>query len=250
MSEADRKLAWSGVFVLAVIAAEIAWFLFVGPANHSYSATAASAANGGGDKDYPWWQYSGAWIAIFTIVLTFSTAALWLSTRDAARVAARSVELARAEFIASHKPEMAITFVRLLPERTSRPSDQQERHVEIGLVNKGGSKANVTGAFASFEILYPASIPYPITLQTSPNIWIGPRSFQPGATDRYDVPTDQHGGAQICSMGHIGKLMVVYGWIVYEDSSEDRNTRTYYFCRVCKGEGAPFRVDTEREVTY
>jgi hypothetical protein len=31
-------------------------------------------------QDYPWWQYSGAWVALFTIALTLSTGGLWWIT--------------------------------------------------------------------------------------------------------------------------------------------------------------------------
>ncbi len=82
MQDADRKLLWSAVLVMAVIALELAWVLFVGPANQS----AHQAAQQAGDQYAPWWQYSGTWIAFFTLVLTVSTALLWWQTRGLAKV--------------------------------------------------------------------------------------------------------------------------------------------------------------------
>jgi hypothetical protein len=85
-------LLWALFVVGAVIALELAWFLLVGPANQYHGAADSTAANYAGGQDYPWWQYSGAWIAIFTIVLTCSTIALWITGRDAARAAQKGVE--------------------------------------------------------------------------------------------------------------------------------------------------------------
>jgi len=88
MQEADRKLAWSAVVVLAVIAIELAWFLLVGPADNGPSAGTQQAGN----PDYSWWQYSGAWIALFTVVLTVSTVLLWFANERMLRQAALSSE--------------------------------------------------------------------------------------------------------------------------------------------------------------
>jgi hypothetical protein len=41
------------------------------------------AANQACRKDYAWWEYSGAWVALFTVILTASTALLWRVTRQA-----------------------------------------------------------------------------------------------------------------------------------------------------------------------
>jgi hypothetical protein len=78
MKATDRKLAYSGVIVLAVIAAEVAWFLFVGPANRNpYYATECES-----NCDIPWWAAPEFWTAAFTAALTGSTILLWWVTRN------------------------------------------------------------------------------------------------------------------------------------------------------------------------
>src|SRR5689334_18737756 len=74
MRNDDRKLAWAGIVVLAVIAAEIAWFLFVGPTDHTANQT-------GKAKSLFLGLSAEAWTALFTGVLTGSTILLWVETR-------------------------------------------------------------------------------------------------------------------------------------------------------------------------
>jgi len=102
MQEADRKLAWSGLFVLAVIAVELAWFVITGPADHRASA----AANQETDYWPPWrWlTYSAFWSAIFAGVLTWSTIGLWRQTRKLAVGADEQARLTREMFVAEHRP--------------------------------------------------------------------------------------------------------------------------------------------------
>lgn len=88
MIEPDRKLAWSGLFLGAVIAAELAVLIFIGPANHS--------GNAGTDKEsYNWiWESLTSavfWTAAFTVALTISTAFLWGATRRAAEISERAL---------------------------------------------------------------------------------------------------------------------------------------------------------------
>jgi len=87
VQEPDRKVIWSLVAVLAFISAVLAWLALVGPADHG----AHAGTNQAGDQNYPWWQYSGAWVALFTVALTFSTVLLWMSTRAAVGVAERTL---------------------------------------------------------------------------------------------------------------------------------------------------------------
>jgi len=42
-------------------------------------------ADGTDNQFYPWWEYSGAWVALFTIALTVSTVGLWWVTRRTLR---------------------------------------------------------------------------------------------------------------------------------------------------------------------
>jgi hypothetical protein len=88
MKSADRKLTYSITIVIAVIALEVAWFLFVGPADHSpYYATECKS-----NCDIPWWASPEFWTAAFTAVLTGSTILLWLETKRLAEGADAQAE--------------------------------------------------------------------------------------------------------------------------------------------------------------
>jgi hypothetical protein len=89
VQEQDRKLAWSSLFVLAVVAAEIAWFLFVGPTHYNPSNAADQKA-----YDGIWESLSSAafWTALFTGALTASTIFLWWTTRATLTHAQESTE--------------------------------------------------------------------------------------------------------------------------------------------------------------
>jgi hypothetical protein len=76
MKPADRKLAYSGVIILAVLAAELAWFLFIGPADNGSDQGSKQQA-----EDLFLGFSPEAWTAIFTAVLTASTIGLWLQTK-------------------------------------------------------------------------------------------------------------------------------------------------------------------------
>ena len=86
MCGADRKLAWSGIAVLVVIAVELAWFLSAGPAFQHNDNLNNSQPN------FLEWAFSAAfWTAVFTGALTVSTMFLWISTRQSARIAERAL---------------------------------------------------------------------------------------------------------------------------------------------------------------
>jgi len=88
MIEPDRKLAWSGLFVLIVIAIELALFLIVGPANHGSDSGTDQKAN---YWVWEWLTSAAFWTAAFTGALTVSTYFLWRATRRAAEIAGRAL---------------------------------------------------------------------------------------------------------------------------------------------------------------
>lgn len=75
------------VVVGAIIAIELAWFIFVGPPNNPTNYAAQSEA-----KNLFLGLSAEAWTAIFTGALTFSTIGLWISTDQSAGIAARALD--------------------------------------------------------------------------------------------------------------------------------------------------------------
>jgi hypothetical protein len=106
MQEPDRKAAWAFIFMLAIIAAEVAWFLFIGAAHNvpSYSAHCEK------ECEVPWWDSAVAWTCIFTGFLTFSTLALWKETR---RLAKGGEENSRHQL----RAYLSLTRMRFIPEK-------------------------------------------------------------------------------------------------------------------------------------
>jgi len=158
MQEADRKLAWSAVFVLAVIAAELSWFLFVGPAHHSADAAAQQT-----DQDnLPWWDSAAAWTAIFTCILTASTIGLWGQTKrlaegaaDQSKQMAKSLALAQREYDATHRPRIKLRNIGYPPIRRNVPvtfritiANAGDNDATIVAVAIGVNRNTETGIFA------------------------------------------------------------------------------------------------------
>src|SRR5580698_10173470 len=105
MQEADRKLAWSGLFVLVVIGLELAWLIFVGPANH--------VASGGADNS---WLVIFAGLGVFVALLQFFM--FWLQwaamrrgvedAKEAARAATKQAIVAQSTFESVERPYVFI----------------------------------------------------------------------------------------------------------------------------------------------
>src|SRR5579871_3573134 len=130
MREADRKLVWSVVIVLAVIALELAWYLFVGPTSErpDYGAHCNS------DCYLPWWNSAATWTAIFTAILTGSTILLWLSTRKSSAIAERALT-------EQERPWLFLETVQVT--RRKPPPDPNEWYIEFHWKNVGRMPAVV-----------------------------------------------------------------------------------------------------------
>ena len=85
---------WPGVVIaLLVVVAMIGPFVArTNPNDQTEPARVANATNQNSRSDDAWWHYSGAWIAIFTIVLTGSTIGLWVSNERVLYHARKSSE--------------------------------------------------------------------------------------------------------------------------------------------------------------
>lgn len=81
MQEQDRRAVWAFVFVLGVLALELSWLIFIGPAK-GYPGYAAYCEK---DCQIPWYWSAVAWTCIFTGFLTVSTGFLWKETRRLAK---------------------------------------------------------------------------------------------------------------------------------------------------------------------
>jgi hypothetical protein len=93
-----------------------------------------------------WWKHSfdkpDAYVALFTAILAISTIALWVSTRNLWKASRDQLDLARSEFISTHRPRMRIKHAWFtgdpLAWRVGGPLE-----VNLEFVNVGRSDAHV-----------------------------------------------------------------------------------------------------------
>lgn len=225
MQDPDRKLAWSGVFVLAVIALEVAIALAViGPEYKEAHSAAARAAEAQGYRDYSMWEYSGTWIAVFTIVLTASTAALWWVTRNTLRHAEKSSEEQMRAYVGVEDIFLeAPHFWQSgwdVPQDTP-PDFVYEDLLRVKIRNAGKSPAHNVAVFISWHIVTPFG--------GYPNGYLFPSDLTPDQlerTSRFILDSDAAFVSSISITKTLKpfreahqKLISLYfdGWIEYTD---------------------------------
>jgi hypothetical protein len=190
--------------------------------------------------------YNGAVTAVATVFIGVFTWVLACVTNRQARLTRESIELGRQEFLASHRPQLKIHFVRILPFLHEIAPDRQSLKAECGIINIGTSEGTVTGSAVYLEYLFPVDRPY--LPEAARNDVIKQRRFGVGATDKCVVSGDNLSGAHHVS--NTTKALYLYGWIVYEDGR--KNVRTTYFCRQYLHDKERFAAvdDPDCEQTY
>jgi hypothetical protein len=178
-------------------------------------------------------------IGLYTLVLSIFTAVLAVATIGLGILSYFQIRLARTEFIASHRPLLAIRFVEISLDESDKVG------VEFGVINAGTSDAIVTGSSVVADFLpdteWPNPHDYPV------NNVISPRRFSVGATDRYTVKTD-HFVSLVDVYAEGLQTLRLYGYIVYTDQL--KRPRTTFFCRLYDRRGdrfvAPDNSDYDR----
>jgi hypothetical protein len=154
-------------------------------------------------------------LAVFTLFLVLFTGGLWWSTGKLWRSTSESVELARKEFLSTHRPRLRVYQVR-----------QVDNTIEFSVVNCGASDGLVIGsaAFAENRSLaeWPNPHDYPL------NNIVPAREFPIGASDRLSV-TIRPGDEPDELFSALAQRLRLYGFIVYVDTLG--TTRTTFFSR-------------------
>jgi hypothetical protein len=162
--------------------------------------------------------YNGAVTAVATVFIGIFTWVLACVTGRQARLTRESIDLARQEFIASHRPLLAIRFV------THTVDDNDRVGINFGVVNVGSSNANVVGSSVNAEFLPETEWPNPHDYPVNNGVRL--RRFVPGATDRYTVPTNEL--ASLIEVYAEGRQQLrLYGYIVYADDAQKRGQLTF-----------------------
>jgi hypothetical protein len=131
-----------------------------------------------------------------------------------------SIDLARAEFISTHRPLMKVKFIDLVEV------DGEQAGVRFTVVNTGQTDAHVIGSCAKADVFSETDWLHPN--EYGRDNTIPPRRFVSGATDTYTIHTVNPISFPSLHVGDESGLRF-YGYIVYRDESE--NVRTTYFCR-------------------
>jgi hypothetical protein len=134
-----------------------------------------------------------------------------------------SINLARDEFIASHRPVMKVKLVNLVQIEDERAG------VQFTVVNMGQTVAHVTGSCAKADFFGETDWPHPDDYGVD-NV-IPPGRFENGVTGTYTISTVHPVGLMAIHAGEAEATLQLrfYGYIVYSDDSG--NLRTTYFCR-------------------
>ena len=164
--------------------------------------------------------------ALATIGIAAFTLTLWRATTEHGRISDKLLQLARDEFLASHRPELKIHSIRILEFDDSVAPDQQPLRVQFGVINAGTGAAVVTGSAVEFGYEYPDLRPYLPRLPR--NDVIGLRRYDVGASDTIETVSDPDGGLDHVSED-IGKVLYLAGWVGYDDGRG--HARTTFFCR-------------------
>jgi hypothetical protein len=96
-----------------------------------------------GSGFWRWWNEvfdkPDAYVALFTALLFFSTVALWLATRGLLRATRDTTELAREEFIATHRPKIRVHVAEFKHVPDKYP-DESENKAAASLLSPRKSK--------------------------------------------------------------------------------------------------------------
>ena len=229
LSNKDIPLIFAFVAVLAIV-------LAIAITGTSVESTRIGLGHSR-EVEYPWWQYSGAWIALFTIALTVSSAGLWWITwralrhsqRDSARQARDMLEtlsLTRKQFIATHRPKLIVRLIQLgnlVPEKP----------VEIWLTvaNVGASDAIIESIRADIATKGWANISWDVPGIEAREIELGNSKLASGEQRSFPANHNKRSLslARTISIQQMGSRFYFLGEIVYRD--ENGTTRRTGFVR-------------------
>jgi hypothetical protein len=169
-------------------------------------------------------------IAVFTIVLA------WVGYYQA-RLIRKSINLARSEFISSHRPRLRI---RSVDRSTSNPTDYIA--VRFAVVNVGDTEAHLLGSRVVIDF-FPEKPPIDFD---GMNV-VEPRKFLPGASDSY-VATSRRKWLSLQSEYNATRYLFIHGQIVYRNDLG--TTYTTSFCRIWNVAANRFKRTDDPDYEY
>jgi hypothetical protein len=166
------------------------------------------------------YEYREATTAVATIFIALFTLTLWLSTSGLLKATRETIDLARAEFISTHRPRLRI---RSVARSTTNPADFIG--ISFAVVNVGDSDANLLGSQVMVDF-FPEKPP----IDSGGTDVVQPRKFLPGASDSYVATSHHRKWLILQSEYNASRYLFVYGQIVYRNDLG--TTYTTSFCRI------------------
>jgi hypothetical protein len=175
-------------------------------------------------------ERGGRSVSVFTIVLA------WVGYCQA-RLIRKSIDLARAEFISSHRPRLRI---RSVDRSTSNPTDYIG--VRFAVVNVGDTEANLLGSRVMIDF-FPEKPP----IDFDGTDVVEPRRYLPGASDSY-VATSRRKWLILQSEYNAARYLFVRGQLVYRNDLG--TTYTTSFCRIWNVAANRFKRTDDPDYEY
>jgi hypothetical protein len=141
---------FSAIFWIVVLG----WITSFNPSPEEKEACYQAASKSGRSTEECktfWEKTTSDPIAFFTLVLAFSTIGMWLATIGLYRSNRLQIELARDEFISTHRPKIRIRHVRI----TNSVRAREQIVVRLVMTNVGISDAHIVSCGIAFCFLEP-----------------------------------------------------------------------------------------------
>jgi hypothetical protein len=161
---------------------------------------------------------------------------------DQLEVIRKQIALARDEFRASHRPQIIVHSVRLLPFEKGRPIDRRPLVAEFAIVNAGTANCRISGSAVRLAFSRPVDKLHLPDLP--PDGIIRPQRFDVGQTNNSVTVTaivsagDEYEAGFVGDSAEIGgndaavvgRVLYLNGWVAYCEKGD--STRTTYFRRM------------------
>jgi hypothetical protein len=183
-----------------------------------------------GRNRFPIWcpdsleTYNGAVTAVATIFIAAFTIVLALVTGRQARLSRESIDLAREEFISTHRPKIIVYGLEFSGDLT------EDKPVPVGFryVNSGDTNAEITGFGTTIVRIIPPALP--AGLEFRPQTMEPPIEV-PSGMHGFRLTIDTIGADQIASFESVmySENVICAGYVLYRDGNGTR--RQTGFCR-------------------
>jgi hypothetical protein len=161
--------------------------------------------------------YNGAVTAVATIFIAAFTIVLALVTGRQARLSRESIDLAREEFISTHRPKIIVYGLEFSGDLT------EDKPVPVGFryVNSGDTNAEITGFGTTIVRIIPPALP--AGLEFRPQTMEPPIEV-PSGMHGFRLTIDTIGADQIASFESVmySENVICAGYVLYRDGNGTR----------------------------